>query len=168
MIEISTADRPRAFASLREQTRITINARDAGGQRFQRQTNTTVVKPIPGFARCRFVYTSYTDLACYLGTSLPDTDQEAISKRLEEIGDNLGQCLTNSNSKRAASEEGSTQSITYGGGARQPFWQISMVPTPEDISRLQPEIMVLGPATSTAPLATRRSAAKAKTKRKAN
>jgi hypothetical protein len=62
------------------------------------------------------------------------------------MAENVGNCLTNRDLVRSDSEPGSTPSVNFGGGARQPFWQISMVPTRSDPSRIQPEVIVLGPA----------------------
>jgi hypothetical protein len=164
VIEASTNDMPSPFASLREQGKTTIMATNALGQRVPREVSITNVKAIPGFSRCRFVYSSQIDLACYVGTTLADSEIDAISRKLEAIGENVGQCLTNPNLVRAGAEAGSTPSVTFGGGPRHSFWQISMVPTQEDYSRVQPEILVLGPAMR--PASPRLAKATPKAKRK--
>lgn len=166
LIEATISDRPLPFASLREQGKTLAYVPNAAGQRVQQEVPVTNVKTIAGFARCRFVYTAQIDLACYVGATLADTDTDAIAAKLVSTADSLGSCLTNSNLVRAESEPGSTPSISFGGGARQPFWQVSMVPTSDDPSRVQPEILVLGPAPIAAsPVRIARS--KSKTKRKA-
>jgi hypothetical protein len=124
----------------------------------------TNVKAIAGFSRCRFVYTAQIDLACYIGSTLGEADREAISAKLNETADSIGTCLTNNDLVRKDSEPGSTPSIGFGGGARQPYWQVSMVPVEDDPSRLQPELLVLGPAPVTQPARSARPTPKAKRK----
>jgi hypothetical protein len=145
MIEAATKDRPRAFASLREQGKTLAFVRNAAGQRVQREVTVTNVKAISGFSSCRFVYSANIDLACYVGTTFADSDEATISTKLTSTAENIGNCLTNSALVRSESEAGSTPSVTFGAGPNQPFWQISMVPSGEDSSRIQPEILVLGP-----------------------
>jgi hypothetical protein len=77
---------------------------------------------------------------------LADTQTDEISAKLSATADAVGNCLTNRALVRGNSEEGSTPSIHFSGGARQPFWQVSMVPSLADPSRIQPEILILGPA----------------------
>jgi hypothetical protein len=145
-IEVASINRPVAFANLREQGQRLAIVRNAAGVREERQVPVTNVKSINGFARCRFVYTSQIDLACYMGPTLPDTEVEAISERLLATAESVGHCLTNPALVRSSSEVGSTPSVMFGGGSTQPFWQISMVPTQEDPTRIQAEVLVLGPA----------------------
>jgi hypothetical protein len=106
----------------------------------------TNVKPVAGFERCRFVYTSQIDLACYVGATIGDDDEEVRAARLVKVSENVGACLTNPALVRTPSEPGSTPSIGFSGGAGHPFWQVSIVPTEADPSRLQAEVLVLGPA----------------------
>jgi hypothetical protein len=151
VIEASTADQPLPFASLREQAKVMTTVRSATGQRVQREVNVTNVRSLAGFSSCRFVYTAQIDLACYIGTTLSETDTDAIAAKLISTAESVGHCLTNRSLVRSESEPGSTPSINFGAGPRQQFWQISMVPTDADPSRIQPEILVLGPAPVTTP-----------------
>ena len=150
-IEAATTDRPIAFATLREVGKKQVIVRNSAGQNIQREVPVTTVKALSGFASCRFVYSGQVDLACYVGTTLADTDADAIAAKLISTAERVGQCLTNRDVTRVESELGSTPSIGFGGGSRQPFWQISMVPTQADPSRIQPELLVLGPAPMSEP-----------------
>lgn len=169
VIEQSTRDRPLAFNTLRQPTKQMVMERNSAGRRVQREITVDTVKPIAGFARCRFVYSAQIDLACYVGTTLPDTDEEAIAAMLIATAESVGNCLPNNSLVRSQSEEGSTPSINFGGGSRQSFWQISMVPTSEDRARIQPEVLILGPAIVAPRPPVQRPVAKSKarTKRKA-
>jgi hypothetical protein len=151
LIEAASIERPTPFASLRQQGTMRAMVRDEAGRRVERDVAVTNVKPINGFARCRFVYSSQIDLACYLPTTISGGDDAAFNARLAESADAIGQCLTNTSLQRRPSEEGSTPSVHFSGGSRQPFWQISVVPTEEDTSRLQTEVLILGPAEVAAP-----------------
>jgi hypothetical protein len=164
LIEAASINRPIAFASLREPGQRLAVVRNATGVREERQVPVTNVKPINGFARCRFVYTSQIDLACYMGPTLPDTEVEAISERLLATAESVGHCLTNPALVRSSPEPGSTPSVMFGGGSTQPFWQISMVPTQEDPTRVQAEVLVLGPAQRPPQPATARRTPKVKRK----
>ena len=147
LIEASTLDSPRAFTSLRQQGATLAMVRNAQGSRVQQQVPVTNVRPITGFARCRFIYTaSQIDLACYVGATLAEGDSQAIAAKLMSVAENIGQCLTNPAMVRFTSEEGSTPSISFGAGARHAFWQISMVRVDDDPLRVQPEVIVLGPS----------------------
>ncbi len=163
-IERAAADRPLPFASLREQGKTLAYVRNEQGQRVQREVPVTNVKAIAGFSRCRFVYNSHIDLACYIGASIGEGDQAAISAKLATTAENVGSCLTNTKLMRTESEFGSTPSIGFGGGPTQPFWQISMVPVEEDQTRFQPEVLILGPAPATPVQKQVRAAPKAKRK----
>jgi hypothetical protein len=148
-IEAATNDRPRSFASLREQGKEISTVRTATGQRVQREVSVTNVKALSGFSDCRFVYSvAQIDLACYLGSTLGENETDAIAAKLISTAESVGHCLTNRALARSESEPGSTPSIHFGAGARNPFWQISMVPTRADPSRIQPEVLVLGPSPS--------------------
>jgi hypothetical protein len=164
MVEASTRDRPLAFSTLRQMDKAMATVRDATGKRVQREITVTNVKPIAGFSNCRFVYSAQIDLACYIGTTLPENDEAAIAAKLESISDSAGHCLTNKALVRSPSEPGSTPSITFGAGPTQSFWQISMVPTRADPSRIQPEVMVLGPSPFVTVARPTKSAAKKKRK----
>lgn len=144
-IERAVTDRPLPFASLREQGKTLAYVRNEQGQRVQREVPVTNVKAISGFSRCRFVYNAQIDLACYVGATLGDDDQAAILAKLTSTAENVGSCLTNNKLMRTESEAGSTPSIGFGGGPTQPFWQISMVPVEDDRTRVQPEVLILGP-----------------------
>lgn len=163
-IERATIDRPLPFASLREQGKTLAFVRNETGQRVQREVATTIVKGLAGFSRCRFVYSAQIDLACYIGSTLPDSDSQAIAEKLNATADSVGNCLTNRNLSRSDAEPGSTPSVSFGGGARQPFWQVSMVPVAEDLSRVQPEVLILGPAPVAPPARSVRPTPKAKRK----
>jgi hypothetical protein len=168
LIEVAVSDRPLPFASLREQGKTMAYVRDASGQRVRREVPITNVKAISGFARCRFVYSSQIDFACYIGATLPVDDVEAVAGKLNSTSESVGHCLTNTNLVRKEAEEGSTPVVTFGAGARQPFWQVSMVPLDDDPTRVQPEVLVLGPA-EVAPVTrttTRPTKARPKAKRK--
>jgi hypothetical protein len=164
LIETASVERPVPFASLRQQGTKLAMVRNAAGQRVEQQVSVTNVKPLNGFARCRYVYTSQIDLACYVGSTIPDTETDAISQRLTKTADNVSQCLRNTALLRAESEAGSTPSVTFGGGSRQPFWQITMVPSEEDLSRFQAEVLILGPAPVAQAQRPPRAAPKAKRK----
>jgi hypothetical protein len=166
-IEVASIERPTPFASLRETGTIMAWGRNASGQRVHQQRTTVNVKALSGFERCRFVYTSQIDLACYIGSTTSRDNQEVIMQRLTKVAENVGACLRNPALVRSPSEEGSTPSINFGGGREHPFWQISMVPTEEDPSLLQAEVLVLGPAPVAVPPRTARPARPApKAKRK--
>lgn len=161
-IEAASVERPTPFASLREQTTRLGFVRNAAGQRVQQMVPVTNVKALGGFERCRFVYASQIDMACYVGATIPDTDTTAIADRLNKTAEYVGQCLKNSALLRSEGEEGSTPTITFGGGANHPFWQITMVPSDEDITRKQAEVLILGPAPVTRPIRPARTVAKTK------
>jgi hypothetical protein len=146
VIEAAAIEMPRPFASLRQQSTTMALIRNAAGQRVRQQVPVTIVKPINGFEHCRFVYNSQIDLACYVATTVSDEDADARANRLARVSDNVGACLRNTALVRTPSEEGSTPSIGFSGGRDQPFWQISMVPTEADRTRLQAEVLILGPA----------------------
>lgn len=153
MIEAASLETPRPFASLRLQSTTLATVRNDAGQRVQREVPVTLVKPINGFERCRYVYTSQIDLACYVGTTISDEDADTRADRLAKVSDGVGACLTNAALLRTPSEEGSTPAVLFTGGPRHPFWQISIVPTEADRTRLQAEVLILGPAPR-APVAT--------------
>jgi hypothetical protein len=168
-IEAASTESPRPFASLRQQSTAMAMTRNEAGQRVQQQVPVTLVKPIGGFERCRFVYTSQIDLACYVGTTISDDDGDARAARLSKVSENVGACLRNPALMRVPSEESSTPSVGFSGGAGHPFWQISIVPTEADRTRLQAEVMVLGPAQRAQPApatASNPRRAPTKTKRK--
>jgi hypothetical protein len=164
IIEASTRDRPVAFSSLKVAAKESAYVRNAAGIRERREIDVTNVKALAGFSRCRFIYSATIDLACYIGTTLPDTDTTGIADKLSMTGESVGHCLTGTNLVRAESEVGSTPSILFGAGPRQSFWQISMVPSADDPSRIQPEVLVLGPAEVSPPPRPLRKATKAKRK----
>lgn len=151
MIEASTRDRPRAFGSLRQAGKEMATVRNAAGQRVQREIDVFNVKPLVGFSNCRYVYSGRIDLACYVGATLPESDAQSIAETLDSTAQSIGACLKNTDLLRSPSEPGSTPSISFGGGPTQSFWQISMVPSRADPSRIQPELLVLGPALVTPP-----------------
>jgi hypothetical protein len=168
VIEAATVDRPLPFATLRKQDQVLATVRDAQGQRVQRMVPVTNVKPINGFKRCRFVYTSQIDLACYVGGTYDRNQADVVAATLASTADALGQCLTNQNLARAGEEAGSSPVVTYSGGARQPFWQVSMVALEDDPGQVEAEILVLGPSHLAAPAPPPlrgRTAPKAKRKR---
>ena len=81
MVEASTLDRPRAFASLRQQGTTLAIVRNAAGRQVQQQVPVTNVKPINGFTRCRFVYSAaQIDLACYVGSTVSEADEAGIAE----------------------------------------------------------------------------------------
>jgi hypothetical protein len=166
-IEAASVERPTPFASLREMGTILAWERTQSGQRVHQQRSVVNVKAISGFERCRFVYSSQIDLACYIASTIDRDEENARAQRLAKVAENIGACLSNAALVRAPSEEGSTPSINFGGGREQPFWQISMVPTEEDPSRLQAEVLILGPAiVATPPRAVRPARPAPKAKRK--
>jgi hypothetical protein len=166
-IEASSVERPKPFASLREIGTIMVWGPNAAGQRVHQQRSVVNVKAISGFERCRFVYSAQIDLACYVASTIDREDEEARAQRLAKVAENVGACLSNTALVRSQSEEGSTPSINFGGGSTQPFWQISMVPTEEAPSRLQAEVLILGPTpVATPPRAARPARATPKAKRK--
>lgn len=90
LIEASTSDRPVAFSALRKQEMVPSMVRNSAGERVQRMVPVTVVKPINGFARCRFVYNSQIDLACYTGTTLPRAQTETVASTLAGTAEAIG------------------------------------------------------------------------------
>ena len=94
-IESSISDRPRPFASLREQSKEMTTVRDANGRRVQREVSVTTVKALAGFTNCTFIYSTQIDLACYIGNTLGETETVAIAAKLISTAESVGHCLTN-------------------------------------------------------------------------
>jgi hypothetical protein len=166
VIEAATIDRPLPFASLRKQEQEMAIVRNGQGQRVQQLVPVTNVKPINGFTRCRFVYSSQIDLACYVGGPLERSQTELISARLAAASESIGQCISNQRLVRSAEEVGSTPVVTYGGGPREPFWQVAMVSVDGNPNLVEAEVLVLGPSHLSAPAPPPRAAPKAKRKRR--
>jgi hypothetical protein len=163
LIEAASTQGPRPFASLREQVQTTVPRRNASGQTIQVQLPVTRVKTLSGFSRCRFVYTSQIDLACYGAQTERASEAEAVADMLAKTAESVGQCLGNTQLIRSTSEEGSTPAITYGGGPTQPFWQVSIVPLDTNPDLVQAEVLILPPVAPPRPAS--RPAPRAKRKR---
>ncbi len=156
-IEAATLDRPRAFRSLvTTETRPTRVRTGEGGAAIQ-DRRVTVVKPLEGLQDCRFVYNASISLACYGALIVNETDETALSQALTTFSDEVAKCLKNENLTRRSEDVHSTAFVAFSGGAKEPFYQISMVPLPDLSGKRRPELLVLGPdevAPAPAPKAT--------------
>jgi hypothetical protein len=104
------------------------------------------VKPLPGVERCRVVFSDQIALVC-LGEGLPESATvEQQTSALNAYADTIGQCLPAADYTRGQHDDNAVPALSYGAGARKPFFQFSMTSQIEGNTRLlRPELMVLGP-----------------------
>lgn len=145
-IEAATLDRPRAFKSLVATENRPARVRDKEGKWVVQSVPTTIVKPLDGLQDCRFVYNSSISLACYGASVVDEADEAAVSAALTDFSDEVAKCLKNEKLTRSNDDFGSTASVAFSGGAKEPFYQISMVPMPDVSGKRRPELLILGPA----------------------
>ena len=145
-IELATLDRPLAFKSLVATETRPTRVRNSQGVATVENRPVTVVKPLEGLTDCRFVYNASISLACYGAPVVDDADEAAIAQALADFSDEVAKCLKNEKLVRLSDNFGSTPSVAFSGGAKEPFYQISMVPLPDISNKSRPELLVLGPA----------------------
>ena len=160
LIEKSTLDRPLAFKSLVVREMVERSVKNAEGVVAIQKRDIVKVKPLSGFVDCRFVYNAYISLACYGPSSVEETDADAVEASLNGFADMVGTCLQNKKLNKSSGDPQSKSFIAFSGGAREPFYQISLVPLPDKDGFLRPELLVLGPETVPEPKKTKSSAAK--------
>jgi hypothetical protein len=160
LIEKSTLDRPKAFASLVVRETIERSVKNAEGVVSVQKREIVKVKPLGGFVDCRFVYNAYISLACYGPSSVEETDAAAVEASLNGFAERVGACLKNKNLSKFSGDPQSKPFIAFSGGAREPFYQISLVPLPDKDGSLRPELLVLGPEPVPEPKKVKSSAAK--------
>jgi hypothetical protein len=168
-IELATLDRPLAFKSLVATETRPTRVRNSQGVSTVENRPVTVVKPLEGLIDCRFVYNASISLACYGAPVVDDADEAAVAQALSDFSDEVAKCLKNEKLARRTDDFGSTASVAFSGGAKEPFYQISMVPLPDVSNKRRPELLVLGPAevppapvAQPKPAAPKKAAAKAK------
>jgi len=144
-IEQATLDRPLAFKSLLATETRPTRVRNGQGVLTVENRPVTVVKPLEGLTDCRFVYNASMSLACYGAPVVDEADEAAVSQALADFSDEVAKCLKNEKLARR-DDYGSTASVAFSGGAKEPFYQISMVPLPDVANKRRPELLVLGPA----------------------
>jgi len=145
-IELATLDRPLAFKSLVATETRPTRVRNSQGVSTVENRPVTVVKPLEGLTDCRFVYNASISLACYGAPVVDEADEAAVSQALADFSDEVAKCLKNEKLVRRSDDFGSTASVAFSGGAKEPFYQISMVPLPDVSNKRRPELLVLGPA----------------------
>jgi hypothetical protein len=145
-IELATLDRPLAFKSLVATETRPTRVRNREGVLTVENRAVTVVKPLEGLVDCRFVYNASISLACYAAPVVDEADESALEKALDDFSDEVAKCLKNEKLTRRSDDFGSTPSIAFAGGAKEPFYQISMVVLPDVSDKRRPELLVLGPA----------------------
>jgi hypothetical protein len=145
-IEQATLDRPLAFKSLLATETRPTRVRNGQGVLTVENRPVTVVKPLEGLVDCRFVYNASVSLACYGAPVVDEADEAAVSQALADFSDEVAKCLKNEKLARRDDDFGSTASVAFSGGAKEPFYQISMVPLPDVANKRRPELLVLGPA----------------------
>ena len=145
-IERATLDRPLAFKSLAATESRPTLVRNGQGVLIVENRPVTVVKPLEGLADCQFVYNATISLACYGAPVVDEADDAAIAQALSDFSDEVAKCLKNEKLARRSDDFGSTPSIAFAGGAKEPFYQMSMVPLPDVSDKRRPELLVLGPA----------------------
>lgn len=146
VIEKATLDRPQAFRSLVVQVPTPTRERDATGKWTMVTRNVAAVRPLAGLVDCRFVYNAMISLACYGAQEAVEAEANSVDKVLADFSDEIAKCIKNENLVRQNSDFGSGMAVTFAGGAREPFYQISMVPLPHEDGKRRPELLVLGPA----------------------
>ena len=168
-IELATLDRPLAFKSLVATETRPTRVRNSQGVSTVENRPVTVVKPLEGLTDCRFVYNASISLACYGAPVVDEADEAAVAKALADFSDEVAKCLKNEKLVRLSDDFGSTPSVAFSGGAKEPFYQISMAPLPDVSNKRRPELLVLGPAevppapaTKAKPAAPKKAATKAK------
>ncbi|WP_085339676.1 hypothetical protein [Aquidulcibacter paucihalophilus] len=168
-IEAATLDRPRAFRSLVATEMRQVRVRNGEGIWTMQERPVTVVKPLEGLQDCRFVYNSSISLACYGASVVDESDAAVVEQALTNFADEVAKCLKNEKLTRRNDDFGSAPSISFAGGAKEPFYQISIVPLPDVSDKRRPELLVLGaaelppaPAAKPAPAAPKKAAPKAK------
>ncbi len=70
---------------------------------------------------------------------------DAVEASLNGFADKVGACLKNEKLNKSSGDSQSKPFIAFSGGAREPFYQISLVPLPDKDGSLRPELLVLGP-----------------------
>ncbi|GIU65882.1 hypothetical protein [Candidatus Phycosocius spiralis] len=160
LIEKSTLDRPLAFKSLVVREMVPQQVRDKQGKRVTQKVEVVKVRPLPGLFDCRFVYNYTISLACYGPAEIAEGDMDAREAGLSGFAKEIRDCLTNDKLTQSSSDPDSTPFIAFSGGAKQPFYQISMVPFPAKDAMLRPELLVLGPVIDPIPPKSRSSTAK--------
>jgi hypothetical protein len=145
-IELATLDRPLAFKSLVATETRPTRVRNSQGVSTVENRPVTVVKPLEGLTDCRFVYNASISLACYGAPVVDEADEAAVAQSLADFSDEIAKCLKNEKLVRRSDDFGSTASVAFSGGAKEPFYQISMVPMPDVENKRRPELLVLGPA----------------------
>ena len=145
-IELATLDRPLAFKSLVATETRPTRVRNSQGVSTVENRPVTVVKPLEGLTDCRFVYNASISLACYGAPVVDEADEAAVSQALADFSDEVAKCLKNEKLARRDDDFRSTASVAFSGGAKEPFYQISMVPLPDVANKRRPELLVLGPA----------------------
>ena len=145
-IELATLDRPLAFKSLVATETRPTRVRNSQGVSTVENRPVTVVKPLEGLTDCRFVYNASISLACYGAPVVDEADEAAVAQSLADFSDEVAKCLKNEKLVRRSDDFGSTASVAFSGGAKEPFYQISMVPLPDVSNKRRPELLVLGPA----------------------
>jgi hypothetical protein len=145
-IELATLDRPLAFKSLVATETRPTRVRNSQGVSTVENRPLTVVKPLEGLTDCRFVYNTSISLACYGAPVVDEADEAEVAQALADFSDEVAKCLKNEKLARRSDDFGSTASVAFSGGAKEPFYQISMVPLPDVSNKRRPELLVLGPA----------------------
>ena len=167
-IELATLDRPLAFKSLVATETRPTRVRNSQGVATVENRPVTLVKPLEGLTDCRFVYNASISLACYGAPVVDEADEAAVAQALADFSDEVAKCLKNEKLARHNDDFGSTASVAFSGGAKEPFYQISMVPLPDVANKRRPELLVLGPAeVPQAPVVKAKPAAPKKTAPKA-
>jgi hypothetical protein len=145
-IEQATLDRPLAFKSLVATESRPTRVRNGQGVLTFENRPVSVVKPLEGLVDCRFVYNASISLACYAAPVVDEVDEAAVAQALADFSDEVAKCLKNEKLARRNDDFGSTASVAFSGGAKEPFYQISMVPLADVSNKRRPELLVLGPA----------------------
>jgi hypothetical protein len=145
-IEQATLDRPLAFKSLVATESRPTRVRNGQGVLTVENRPVSVVKPLEGLVDCRFVYNASISLACYAAPVVDEVDEAAVAQALADFSDEVAKCLKNEKLARRNDDFGSTASVAFSGGAKEPFYQISMVPLADVSNKRRPELLVLGPA----------------------
>lgn len=145
-IELATLEQPLAFKSLVATESRPTRVRNSQGVFTVENRPVTVVKALEGLTDCRFVYNASISLACYGAPVVDEADEAAVAQSLADFSDEVAKCLKNEKLMRRSDDFGSTASVAFSGGAKEPFYQISMVPLPDVSNKRRPELLVLGPA----------------------
>lgn len=145
-IELATLDRPLAFKSLVATETRPARVRNREGVLTVENRLVTVVKPLEGLADCQFIYNASISLACYGVPVVDEADESSVIQALSDFSDEVAKCLKNEKLTRRSDDFDSAPYVAFAGGAKEPFYQISMVPLPDVSNKRRPELLVLAPA----------------------